>query len=96
MPASTERILVSHAGVLPRPEAFQRLFVGRPATEEAFDAALPAAVKDVVDQQVAAGMDIVNDGEISKRGLFTGYIRDRMSRIREEVSGARPPANAGP
>jgi len=79
MRRSTERILVSHAGVLPRPAGLQRLFDAGPAEQAAFDAALPGAVADVVARQVAAGVDIVNDGEISKRGLFIGYIRDRMS-----------------
>jgi 5-methyltetrahydropteroyltriglutamate--homocysteine methyltransferase len=76
---STERILVSHAGVLPRPEGLQRLFDAGPGEQEAFTAALPGAVADIVARQVAAGVDIVGDGEISKHGLFTGYIRDRMA-----------------
>jgi 5-methyltetrahydropteroyltriglutamate--homocysteine methyltransferase len=79
MRRSTERILVSHAGVLPRPGGLQRLFDAGPPEQAAFDAALPGAVADIVARQVAAGVDIVNDGEISKRGLFIGYIRDRMS-----------------
>ncbi|MGC1751641.1 MAG: hypothetical protein WA805_01020, partial [Trebonia sp.] len=95
MPASTERILVSHAGALPRPDALQRLFGAGPGFEDAIDAALPGAVAEVVDRQAAAGVDIVNDGEISKRGLFTGYIRDRMSGFEAEVGGDHPPANAG-
>jgi 5-methyltetrahydropteroyltriglutamate--homocysteine methyltransferase len=79
MRRSTERIVVSHAGVLPRPEGLQRLFDAGPGAQEAFAAELPGAVADVVARQVAAGVDIVNDGEISKRGLFIGYIRDRMT-----------------
>ena len=76
---STERILVSHAGALPRPENVQRLFDAYPQEQDAFAAALPDGVRQVVGQQVAAGVDVVNDGEISKRGLFIGYIRDRMA-----------------
>ncbi|MBO0833836.1 MAG: hypothetical protein J2P29_17885, partial [Actinobacteria bacterium] len=50
----------------------------------------------VVAQQVAAGIDVVNDGEISKRGLFTGYIRDRMSGFeRRSVPAGYKPENAG-
>ena len=85
MRRSTERILVSHAGVLPRPEGLQRLFDAGPGEQEAFEAALPGAVADIVARQVAAGVDIVNDGEISKRGLFIGYIRDRMSGFEERA-----------
>jgi 5-methyltetrahydropteroyltriglutamate--homocysteine methyltransferase len=76
---STERILVSHAGALPRPDGLQQLFDAGPSAQAEFEAALPDAVAEVVAQQVAAGVDIVNDGEISKHGLFIGYIRDRMS-----------------
>lgn len=97
---STERILVSHAGVLPRPEGLQRLFDAGPRELEAFDAALPGAVADVVARQVAAGVDIVNDGEVSKRGLFIGYIRDRMGGFEERTvrrvsSGRVTPGSPG-
>jgi 5-methyltetrahydropteroyltriglutamate--homocysteine methyltransferase len=85
MRRSTERILVSHAGVLPRPDGLQRLFDAGPEGQDAFAAALPGAVADIVARQVAAGVDIVNDGEISKRGLFIGYIRDRMSGFTERT-----------
>jgi 5-methyltetrahydropteroyltriglutamate--homocysteine methyltransferase len=97
MRRSTERILVSHAGVLPRPEGLRKLFDAGPSEQAAFAAALPGAVVDVVARQVAAGVDIVGDGEISKHGLFIGYIRDRMSGFEEVAVPAaefRPP-NAG-
>jgi 5-methyltetrahydropteroyltriglutamate--homocysteine methyltransferase len=83
MPRSTDRILVSHAGALPRPEGLQRLFDAGDSADAAFTAALDGAVAEVVAQQVAAEVDVVNDGEISKRGLFTGYIRDRMAGFEE-------------
>jgi 5-methyltetrahydropteroyltriglutamate--homocysteine methyltransferase len=94
---STERILVSHAGVLPRPAELQRLFDAGPGEREAFAAALPGAVADIVARQVAAGLDIVNDGEIAKRGLFIGYIRDRMAGFAEVSvpAGEFRPRNAG-
>ena len=41
MPASTERIVVSHAGALQRPDALQRLFGAGPGFQDAIDAALP-------------------------------------------------------
>jgi 5-methyltetrahydropteroyltriglutamate--homocysteine methyltransferase len=86
MPSSTQRILVSHVGTLPKPEALQRLFDAGPAEQEAFEAGLPGAVTDLVTRQVATGIDIVNDGEITKRGLFIGYIRDRMSGFEEQLA----------
>jgi 5-methyltetrahydropteroyltriglutamate--homocysteine methyltransferase len=97
MRRSTERILTSHAGALPRPDSLQRLFDAGPAQEEAFSAALPDAVAEVVRQQVAAGVDVINDGEVSKRGLFTGYIRDRMTGWEQRTlpKGEYQPPNAG-
>src|ERR1700744_4394476 len=97
MRRSTGRILVSHAGGLPRPEGLRRLFDAGPAEQDAFDAALPGAVADVVARQVAAGVDIVNDGEVSKRGPFIGYIRDRMTGFEERTVPADEfrPRNAG-
>ena len=97
MRRSTDRILASHAGALPRPENLQRLFDAYPEEQDAFAAALPDGVRQVVSQQAAAGIDVLNDGEISKRGLFTGYVRDRMAGF-EEVTfapGESRPPNAG-
>src|SRR4030088_1817992 len=64
MRRSTQRILVSHAGTTPRPA----------------NVPLPAAVKEVVKKQVEVGIDIVNDGELSKSN-FTNYVRDRLAGI---------------
>ena len=65
MRRSTNRILVSHAGTLPRPANEQDL---------------SAAVKQVVRKQVEVGIDIVNDGELSKSN-FTNYVRERLQGI---------------
>jgi 5-methyltetrahydropteroyltriglutamate--homocysteine methyltransferase len=83
MRRSTERILVSHAGTLPRPDNVARLFNDGPDDE--FKAMLPGAVKDVVRQQAELGIDVVNDGEFSKRGGFSGYVRNRMSGIEQRA-----------
>jgi 5-methyltetrahydropteroyltriglutamate--homocysteine methyltransferase len=97
MQRNTGRIRVSHAGALPRPGELQRLFDRGPAAEADFQRALPAAVAEVVDQQVSAGVDVVNDGEISKRGLFIGYVRDRMAGFEDRrfPPGAYTPPDAG-
>jgi 5-methyltetrahydropteroyltriglutamate--homocysteine methyltransferase len=97
MRRSTDRILVSHAGALPRPDELQKLFEAGPGAADEFQRALPGAVTEVVDQQVRAGVDVVNDGEISKRGLFIGYIRERMAGFepRRFAPGAYQPPNAG-
>ena len=94
---NTDRIQVSHAGALPRQADLQRLFAAGPAGEEAFREALPGAVAEVVDQQVSAGVDIVSDGEVCKRGLFIGYVRDRMAgfEARSFPAGTYQPPDAG-
>ena len=75
MPTSSERILVSHAGALPRPDALQHLFGAGPGFQDAIDAALPSAVAEVVGRQAAAGVDIVNDGELT-RGALREVLRE--------------------
>jgi 5-methyltetrahydropteroyltriglutamate--homocysteine methyltransferase len=47
-------------------------------------AMLPGAIKDVVRRQADMGIDIVNDGEFSKRGGFSGYVRNRLSGIEQK------------
>ncbi len=90
---STDRIFVSHAGTLPRPDAVARLFDGGP--EDELKRVLPDAVKDVVRRQAELGIDIVNDGEFSKRGGFSGYVRNRISGIqqRQFAAGEGPQAH---
>src|SRR3954470_10450763 len=81
MKRSTNKILVSHAGVLPRPPALLDAMRGGPSRDAGFVGMLPQAVKDIVKQQVEAGFDVVNDGEFSKRGGFSGYPRERLSNL---------------
>jgi 5-methyltetrahydropteroyltriglutamate--homocysteine methyltransferase len=86
---STDRIMTTHAGSLPRPQLIRDLLTNRKdgqiADPAALDAALPAAVKDVVRKQIECGLDSVNDGEFGKVN-FTNYVMDRVSGL--EV---RPP-----
>jgi 5-methyltetrahydropteroyltriglutamate--homocysteine methyltransferase len=82
MRRSDKRILTSHAGSLIRPQSVAEFDVarreGRSIDEGAYDAALAAAVKDVVATQRDAGIDIPDDGEFSKSSWGT-YINDRVS-----------------
>jgi 5-methyltetrahydropteroyltriglutamate--homocysteine methyltransferase len=82
MNRSTERILTTHVGSLPRGSAVLELLYkkenGEPYDAAAFDAAVAAAVDDVVAKQVEVGIDVVSDGETSKVGYAT-YIKDRLS-----------------
>ena len=81
MKLSTERILTTHVGSLPRPPDVSEMLLakeeGTLADQAAFDACMERAVADAVRQQVDAGIDIVSDGEMSKIGYAT-YIRDRL------------------
>src|SRR5712692_3201214 len=93
MRRSTDRILVSHAGTLPRPADVAKLFDG--GSDDEFKGVLPGAVKDVVRRQAELGIYIVNDGEFSKSGGFSGYVRNRLSGIEPRFypPGEGPPAH---
>ena len=81
MRRSTERCLTTHTGSLPRAEDLVRTMFakeeGVPVDPAALKARIRLAVADVVKQQVEAGIDIVNDGEMSKPSYAT-YIKDRL------------------
>jgi 5-methyltetrahydropteroyltriglutamate--homocysteine methyltransferase len=94
---STDRILTTHAGSLPRPPDLREMLTARSNHQlydaQAFAARVKEAVADVVRQQVDSGIDIVNDGELSKPN-FTNYVRERISGfdVREYGPGEGPPA----
>ncbi len=82
MLGSEHRILTTHTGSLPRPAALTSLYVRR-SRGEAIDAAEldregKAAVREVVAKQIAAGVDIPNNGEQQREAFFL-YVRHRMS-----------------
>jgi 5-methyltetrahydropteroyltriglutamate--homocysteine methyltransferase len=81
MERSDERILVTHVGSIPRPAALRDLLVRQDAGE-AVDARelerqAEAAVRHVVERQLAAGVDVGNDGEQPRAG-FSTYVARRM------------------
>ena len=82
MERSTDRFLTTHTGSLPRPEdLIQMMFAkeeGIPVDRDALAARIRSAVKEVAEKQIEAGIDIVNDGEMSKPSYAT-YIKDRLS-----------------
>ena len=84
MKTSSERILTTHVGSLPRPAALLELLLareeGKRVDEDAFEARSREAVDAIVAAQVAAGIDVVNDGEVSKPS-YTMYVRHRMKGI---------------
>lgn len=75
-------LLTTHVGSLPRPASVTPLLLDREQgirfDRAAFDAAMAAAVRDVVAMQVAAGIDVVSDGEMSKI-TYSTYVKDRMT-----------------
>jgi 5-methyltetrahydropteroyltriglutamate--homocysteine methyltransferase len=82
MQRSTDRFLTTHTGSLPRPDDLIRMMYakeeGVPVDPAALGARVKAAVAEVVDKQIAAGVDLVNDGELSKPSYAT-YIKDRLN-----------------
>jgi 5-methyltetrahydropteroyltriglutamate--homocysteine methyltransferase len=89
---STDRIMTTHAGSLPRPADLRDMVVAK-ATGAAYDPTalavrLKSAVAETVRQQAECGLDCVNDGELSKTN-FTDYVRWRIAGY-----AARP--SAGP
>jgi len=79
---SEDRILTTHTGSLPRPPELTRLYVQRArggAVDPAeIDRLGKAALRQIVDKQVEAGIDIGNNGEQQREAFFL-YVRHRMS-----------------
>lgn len=90
MKHSSERILTTHVGSLPRPDDVMDFLTAKETGEfydrAAFNSCMRRAVRDVVAEQVALGIDVVSDGEASKPGYAT-YIQDRLTGF----SGTSPP-----
>jgi 5-methyltetrahydropteroyltriglutamate--homocysteine methyltransferase len=82
MRRSTERILTTHTGSLPRPVELVRLYVRRSRGEAIDEAELDrlgkAATAQIIDKQAAAHVDVGNNGEQQREAFFL-YVRRRMS-----------------
>jgi 5-methyltetrahydropteroyltriglutamate--homocysteine methyltransferase len=82
MVRSDQRILTTHAGSLPRPKALVEMFANLSQRRAVDGAALRAAVEEstqrVIERQLAAGIDVGNDGEQPRESFFT-YVQHRMS-----------------
>ena len=98
MKTSIDRILTTHVGSLPRPAALRELLVKKDKGEAYDKAELTRATKqavaDIVRRQAAAGVDIVDDGEMSKPGYST-YIADRLTGFAGHEP-AKPRLDTGP
>ncbi len=86
MKRSTDRILTTHAGSLPRPDDLRELVgakaAGQPYDEGKLTSRTREAVAEVVQKQRACGVDVVNDGEFGKVG-FSNYAKERLSGFEE-------------
>jgi len=92
MKRSTQRILTTHVGSLPRPDDLMRLYAAN-ASDDRLWPRLHAAVGDIVRQQAEFGLDVVNDGEYGKAmrssmdfGAWWSYVYPRLEgfELREE------------
>ena len=95
MKLSTDRILTTHVGSLPRPEDLYDLLTeedrGETRDPAALEAGVADAVRDVVAKQVETGIDIASDGEMGKIA-YTFYVKHRLSGIQDgQPPGARLP-----
>ncbi len=76
-----QKILTTHTGSLPRPDDLITIMWakgdGVPVDENALAERVAVAVQETVDKQVAAGISVINDGEMSKPSYAT-YVKDRL------------------
>jgi 5-methyltetrahydropteroyltriglutamate--homocysteine methyltransferase len=96
MKRSSDRILTTHVGSLPRPDdlipLLQARDAGQPYDEVALDARVARAVDQVARKQAELGVDIINDGEHNK-SVYSGYLWTRLGgfELRAERSRERSP-----
>jgi 5-methyltetrahydropteroyltriglutamate--homocysteine methyltransferase len=78
---SSERILTTHVGSLPRPhdllDMMKAKLSGATYDKATYDARVRSAVADCVRQQSECGLDVLTDGEMSKPGFFV-YVNERL------------------
>ena len=88
MKRSTERILTTHTGSLPRPRAMLDLLLlqqrGQLEDETALLRSVRDAVGDTVAQQLACGLDVINDGEMG-RVDYTVFVKNLLTGFNNET-----------
>jgi 5-methyltetrahydropteroyltriglutamate--homocysteine methyltransferase len=84
---SDDRILTTHVGSLPRPKDLADALLARhlsgASQTSAFDDLVKSAVEKTVAAQIETGLDIINDGEMSKLS-YTFYLKERVSGIADD------------
>jgi 5-methyltetrahydropteroyltriglutamate--homocysteine methyltransferase len=80
--ATSNRFLTTHVGSLPRNEELMQIMFARedgiPLDRAALEEKVILAVEDVAARQIKAGIDVINDGEMSKPSYAT-YVKDRLN-----------------
>jgi 5-methyltetrahydropteroyltriglutamate--homocysteine methyltransferase len=89
MKHSTQRILTTHVGSLPRPPDLLAMILakeeGAPFGAELYASRVKSAVAEVVKKQIEAGIDVVADGEMGRFG-FIPYVNERLAGIEPRKS----------
>jgi 5-methyltetrahydropteroyltriglutamate--homocysteine methyltransferase len=97
MKRSSDRILTTHTGSLPRPADLVTMLEGHDQQElrdnAAFESRVGEAVKEIVRKQADSHVDVVNDGEMSKVGYST-YVTERLTGFEGQFRAARPQVEA--
>ncbi|MGE3283114.1 MAG: cobalamin-independent methionine synthase II family protein [Alphaproteobacteria bacterium] len=92
MKRSTDRILTTHVGSLPRPDDLRTMIIqkqrGEPINKTMLVSRVKRAVAETVQRQAEAGIDIIADGEMGRIG-FIPYVNERLTGI-EPSFGAEP------
>lgn len=93
MKRSSDRILTTHTGSLPRPDDVGELLVAQEQGTSVDDAAvrerIASATRDIVERQVGLGIDVVSDGEVSKID-YVNYVTKRLSGFEEAAVQGQP------
>ena len=93
MENSSNRILTTHVGSLPRPKRVADLLFAKDRDEDydktEFDRAIADGVKEAVARQLEAGIDVISDGEMSKISYAT-YIKERISGFEGDAPRSPP------
>jgi 5-methyltetrahydropteroyltriglutamate--homocysteine methyltransferase len=94
MHRSTDRILTTHTGSLPRPRDLLELVRtrarGERIDEDAFQTRLRMAVGEIVRKQAELGVDVVDDGEFGKPSFVT-YVRERLAGLTRQEGERQSP-----
>jgi 5-methyltetrahydropteroyltriglutamate--homocysteine methyltransferase len=97
--STKDRIRTTHTGSLPRPpemlDTMRAMAAGQPYDANAYESALTKHVAETVRKQVAAGIDIVTDGECSKPS-FTLYLAERLEGFESRMPPGGLPVPTGP